>query len=118
LRGQIRGSPVRIRSHPQKFEVRVGPMGWLFCYPAQNPENGRAIHRRAWLEAQMTGMTNSSSLKRLGTFAQPRILTAREITTATVINEARDCSIINSFAQGVSGIVSVGLKAVALVNEV
>jgi hypothetical protein len=46
------------------------------------------------------------------------MLTARETTTATVSNEARDCNIINNFAQAVSGMVSVGLNAVALVNEV
>ena len=45
-------------------------------------------------------------------------LTARETTTATVSSEARDCTAISSFAQPVRGIVSVGLKAVALVNEV
>ena len=50
--------------------------------------------------------------------AQFRIFTARDTTTATVTNDARDCSIINNFAQAVSGIVSVGLKAVAFVNEV
>ena len=50
--------------------------------------------------------------------AQPRMFTAREITTATVTNEANDWSIISSFAHGVSGIVSVGLKAVAFVNDV
>jgi hypothetical protein len=46
------------------------------------------------------------------------MLTARETTTATVTNEARDWSIISSFAHVVSGIVSVGLNAVALVNDV
>ena len=40
------------------------------------------------------------------------------MTTATVTNEARDCNIISNFAHTVSGIVSVGLKAVALVNDV
>ncbi len=49
---------------------------------------------------------------------QPRMFTAREITTATVTNDASDCSIINNLAQAVSGIVSVGLKAVALVKDV
>ena len=50
--------------------------------------------------------------------AQLRMFTAREMTTATVSNDASDCTIISTFAQAVSGIVSVGLKAVALVNEV
>lgn len=46
------------------------------------------------------------------------MLTARDTTTATVTKEASDCSIISNFAQAVSGIVSVGLNAVALVNDV
>ncbi len=33
-------------------------------------------------------------------------------------DQRRDCSIINNLAQAVSGIVSVGLKAVALVKDV
>jgi len=52
-----------------------------------------------------------------GLSGQLRMLTAREITRATVSSEASDCSIISSFAHGVSGMVSVGLNAVALVNE-
>ena len=47
-----------------------------------------------------------------------RMLTARAMTRATVSSEASDCTIIRSFAHGVSGMVSVGLNAVALVNEV
>jgi hypothetical protein len=46
------------------------------------------------------------------------MLTARDTTTATVTNEAKDWTIISSFAQAVSGMVSVGLNAVALVNDV
>ena len=49
---------------------------------------------------------------------QFRMFTAREITRATVNKEAKDWIIISSFAHGVKGMVSVGLKAVALVNEV
>lgn len=52
------------------------------------------------------------------THGQPRMLIARENTSATVSREANDCTIINNLAQVVSGIVSVGLKAVALVKEV
>ena len=47
-----------------------------------------------------------------------RILTALETTSATVRREASDCTIIKSFDQAVRGIVSVGLNAVALVNDV
>jgi hypothetical protein len=46
------------------------------------------------------------------------MLTAREMTSDTVKSDANDWIIIRNFAQAVSGIVSVGLKAVALVNEV
>jgi len=43
-------------------------------------------------------------------------LTARAATSATVKSEASDCTAISIFADCVSGIVSVGLNAVALVN--
>lgn len=46
------------------------------------------------------------------------MLTARETTSATVSSEARDCTMNRSLAQALRGIVSVGLKAVALVYEV
>jgi hypothetical protein len=49
---------------------------------------------------------------------QLRMFTARETTTATVKSDARDCSVMRSLAHGVSGMVSVGLKAVALVKDV
>lgn len=43
--------------------------------------------------------------------------TAREITSAMVTSEMQDCASIVSFAHRASGITSVGLKAVALVND-
>ena len=46
------------------------------------------------------------------------MLTAREMTRAIVSNDASDWIIISNFAHGESGMVSVGLNAVALVNEV
>jgi hypothetical protein len=46
------------------------------------------------------------------------MFTALDITSATVRSDANDCTIINNLAQAVSGIVSVGLNAVALVNDV
>jgi len=45
------------------------------------------------------------------------MLTARAMTNAAVTRETADCSIIDSFAHRDSGIVSVGLNAVALVND-
>jgi len=50
-----------------------------------------------------------------GTYS--RMLTARAMTNAAVTRETADCSIIDSFAHRDSGIVSVGLNAVALVND-
>ncbi len=49
---------------------------------------------------------------------QLRMFTAREITTATVTSEASDCTMNSDLAQAVNGMVSVGLNAVAFVNEV
>ena len=47
-----------------------------------------------------------------------RMFTALDTTRATVSSDARDCTMKRIFAQGVSGMVSVGLNAVAFVNEV
>ena len=49
---------------------------------------------------------------------QLRMFTARETTSATVNSDASDCTMKRILAHGVSGMVSVGLKAVALVNDV
>jgi hypothetical protein len=48
---------------------------------------------------------------------QRRMLTARAITSATVTTEIADCASIVTLAHWVMGMVSVGLNAVALVNE-
>lgn len=47
-----------------------------------------------------------------------KMLTAREMTSATVTSEIADCIRNITFAQRDNGIVSVGLNAVALVNDV
>ena len=49
--------------------------------------------------------------------AHYRMLTARATTRPTVTSEAIDCALISHLAVEVSGIVSVGLKAVAFVSE-
>ena len=54
---------------------------------------------------------------RAGT-AQLRMFTARDTTRATVNSDASDWTMKSILAHGVSGMVSVGLKAVALVNDV
>jgi hypothetical protein len=46
------------------------------------------------------------------------MFTARDTTSATVNSDANDWIMKSNFAHGVRGIVSVGLKAVALVNDV
>ena len=45
-----------------------------------------------------------------------KTFTARAITSPRIAREIADCTVIAIFAHGVSGITSVGLKAVALVN--
>ena len=47
----------------------------------------------------------------------PRMFTARAATSATVSREASACTSMSILAHGVSGIVSVGLKAVAFVDD-
>jgi len=44
------------------------------------------------------------------------MFTARATTSTTSMMEIADCAIISSFAQRASGMTSVGLNAVALVN--
>jgi hypothetical protein len=48
---------------------------------------------------------------------QARIFTARAATRATVMSATSACPAINNFASTLSGMVSVGLKAVELVND-
>ena len=50
-------------------------------------------------------------------FSYLRMFTARPATMTTVVIEARAWISIRSLARDVSGIVSVGLKAVAFVND-
>jgi hypothetical protein len=45
------------------------------------------------------------------------MFTARDTTRATVTSEASACPVIIDFAVGERGMVSVGLNAVAFVNE-
>ena len=45
------------------------------------------------------------------------MFTAGATTSTTTVSDTIDCAIIVSFVQSVSGITSVGLNAVALVND-
>src|SRR5205085_11295761 len=60
------------------------------------------------------GLTTTRTFVRGGYL---KMLTARAATRSTVIAEIADSESISSFAQRLSGIASVGLKAIELVNE-
>ena len=69
--------------------------------------------------------TSSQSILRLGRGCSVpggvctycNMLTARATTSPIVSSEVSDCRLIRIFANGVKGIVSVGLNAVAFVND-
>ena len=69
------------------------------------------------LSRQLSSLMHRRRCKTVRRTAYLRMLTALAITSATNDRETIDCSIIVSFAQRASGSVSVGLNAVALVNE-
>ncbi len=56
--------------------------------------------------------------QRIGAVHQPRMLTARATTRPIVTSAVSAWRLISHLAVGLSGMVSVGLKAVALVNDV
>jgi len=69
------------------------------------------------MERSAAGRPPAPDDRRLASAAhEPRILTARAATRAMVSREAKDWTVMRALAQGVRGIVSVGLKAVALVK--
>ncbi len=73
----------------------------------------RSRRPRSWPGSKRTGWSERSR-------RSPRyrkMLTARAMTSATVTIEIADCASIVSFAQRVMGMTSVGLNAVAFVNE-
>ncbi len=84
------------------------------------------ITRNHWsgelFSSAFTSGTGARTLSQIGEdlvqSGQLRMFTALEMTNATVRSDASDWIIISNFAQAVSGIVSVGLNAVALVNDV
>ncbi len=67
--------------------------------------------------AEAAGPAPSTSGPTLRRGAYLRMLTARATTRATVIREMADCNNMIILAQRVRGMVSVGLKAVALVKD-
>ena len=82
----------------------------------------RAYSRRRSSSCSVRARCIGSSAAKTGcrTYEPPpwKMLTAREITNATVTSEIPDCARNVAFAQCESGNVSVGLNAVALVKEV
>gem|GEM_PF-2950539 len=102
-----------------------GPVGCRVSrVPGEQPgdaANGASGATSASPSARCASRATRTSTGARGTARAPvqlKMLTAREMTTATVSSEASDWTIMSSFAQAVSGMVSVGLNAVALVNDV
>jgi hypothetical protein len=111
------------------FRVAVGRAG-------EDREHGGARMRRQEMAATEDGVVevgreHEDSHQLVGGDAAPlpqlarhdragylRMLTERATTSATVISETADCANIVSFAHRDIGMTSVGLKAVAFVNDV
>ena len=70
----------------------------------------------SWIERSSASRSGVVERRARG-HAPGRMLTARATTSPTVTSEARACALIIHLAVAVSGIVSVGLKAVAFVSE-
>lgn len=80
--------------------------------PVTNRSTSQSTRARAGTRAS----PSSTVGRQFSRASQLRMLTARAATIATVISDAIDCAAIKLFAHSVSGIVSVGLNAVALVR--
>ena len=85
--------------------------------PRQRPDHIVADHRPGF-EPAVLGLPSQGLAVELRDQPPWKMLTAREITSATVTSEMPDCARNVAFAQCESGIVSVGLNAVALVKDV
>ena len=89
---------------------------WVCGYAAATHYSPRRGRRR---RARDSGNVIGAELSGSSRGCHPvRTFTARASTIPIVTSEVSDCTSISIFAIGVSGIVSVGLKAEALVNEV
>ena len=109
VRGGI--APVEVRADDEGPDRSVGTAQRRPFQPARHRVRRRPSCRRA-------AGTNRTASHSVSSQVQARMLTARETTSATVSSDAVDWSVISAFAESVSGIVSVGLNAVALVNDV
>ena len=84
--------------------------------PGARRERGREV-RADLVDRALERLAIGGGEFGVGHRAQDRMLTARATTSPTVTNDTSDCAPISHFAVGVSGIVSVGLNAVAFVSE-
>ncbi len=100
---------------PGAVPSRVSSWFAMSCGVAPRRPSGPAAAAAAAASSTRTG---PSSAHFNPSSAHFKMFTARDTTRATVSSDARDCSIISSFAVADSGMVSVGLNAVALVNDV
>lgn len=78
------------------------------------------LQRGSWVDGHVQADLSEPAVEwipRAIRVGQCRMLMARARTIATVASATADCSIIASLAQRDNGMVSVGLNAVALVND-
>lgn len=105
----------------------MNPVSMLTCPLCGHERDARgpgvASHRadRCWLSTWTDSSLNPAAgmrePARCRSGAYFRMLTARAITSAVVDSAIALCAAINNFAHRVSGIVSVGENAVALVKD-
>ena len=124
-RGNGPGSPRRLGSEDQHQGRRCAGQGQardLLRHGAVEMPEGR-IHRQDSADVRGARGTQPADGDRAVHGAVPapltayRMFTARETISPIVTSETSDCAPITLFAIGVSGIVSVGENAVALVSE-
>ena len=114
---------------PDHGGVRSADDAFPLVHPHRRPSAGHIAQRTQHALLLLNGRTDAQApdqtrhragalwAARACAAHVPRIFTARAATKAIVSSEASACTAINALAHGVSGIVSVGLNAVAFVNE-
>ena len=117
---QIAATAGRLVTDPPQAlaEALSGALAWL---DAADREREATINAIFTLHCRLLEALNVTNL-RLGTAYAPgrcqlRMLTARATTRATVMIEIPACTAIAALAHRDNGMTSVGLKAVALVND-
>ena len=115
LRHERRMATVRAATRVSAVALRVGDLEEMQSEMPEVLADIRAVmdeRQRRNLEAR--GQTERWAVRPSHPY---RMLIAREITSTASVSETADWAIIVIFAQVFSGSVSVGLKAVAVVNE-